>query len=147
MMSQPEDASAKPTGPVIPPGEVLRRSVPEAATDAEGMPTSSAFIRSTHDAMMSTLRSNVSGHDTAARWTGRSQLAGVWPVETTHLHSHSQVAYADGGQPCGCGASDCAPYPADHASVDLRGLSRGRREKLAQQMKIRARELGPIYLV
>lgn len=148
MTGQPtEGGTPKPTGPVIPPGEVLRRSVPEAAADAEGRPTSSAFIRSSHDEMMSTLRETVSGQEAAARWTGTSHLLGVWPVETAHLDSLSYVAYGDGGRPCACGTDDCPPYPEDHASVDLRGVSRGRREKFAQQMKARAKELGPIYVV
>ena len=149
MTNQPNEdpAAPEPTGPAIPPGETLRRSVPEAVTNGDGQLTSSAFIRSSHDDMMSTFRECVSGEEAAARWSGKSRLVGVWPVETAKLASLSCAAYDDGGQPCACGSSDCPPYPGDHASVDLRGLSRGRREKFAKAMKERANELGPICLL
>lgn len=148
MTTHTGDQTPAPTGPVIHPGEVLRRSVPEAATDpATGKPASSAFIRSSHDEMMSTLRGSVSGEEAATRWSGKSKLVGVWPVETTKLDSLSRVAYDDGGQPCACGADDCPPYPDDHASVDLRVGTRGERERFAKKMKDRANELGPVHLV
>lgn len=145
--TQDDNAASAPTGPVIPPGETLRRSVPEAATDGDGLPTSSAFIRSSHDEMMSTLRGRVTGEEAAARWASTSQLVGVWPVETADLQSLERAAYDDAGQPCACGGEDCPPYPDDHASVDLRDLTRGRREKIARALKERARDLGPIHLV
>jgi hypothetical protein len=147
--NQPAEDAPQPTGPVISPGETLRRSVPEAAADDDGRPMSSAFLWSSHDKMMSTFRGTVSGEEAVARWTSpNSRLVGVWPVETAHLAELDRVAYDDGGQPCACGDSGCDAYPADHASVEMRDMSsRGRREKFARALKERAKELGPIHVV
>lgn len=146
----PAESVPKPTGPPVPRGEILSRSVPAAVADEDGRPTSSAFTRSSHDGLMSTFRQDLPAAEVAERWTGTSRLAGVWAVDMVHLETISRVAYADAGQPCACEGKmdDCeGPYPADHASVELRDLTkRSQLEKAAKAMKLRALEFGPLHV-
>jgi len=135
----------QPSGPIIGGGETLRRTVTEAQTADDGKPMSSAFHCSSHDSMMSTFQGYVSGEEAVTRWVGKSPVDAVWPVETDLLKGLLLQSYADGGKPCACPAECSETYPPDHASVDLRLVSRKDRERHARAMKARAVGLGPIY--
>ena len=121
----------------------------------DGTPGSSAFIASSHDGMMSTLRERVEPDDAARRWSGKSPLAGVWPVAVedgdvlgVDGDGLEVASYADGGHPCACGGGDptCAgAYPSDHSSVDLRPATRPRRERIAKQLSQRAALVGALF--
>lgn len=127
-----------PTGAQVSGPETLRRSVPVALLKEDGQPSSSAFIASSHDGMMSTLRERVAAEDAADRWKGKSPLAGVWPVAVDGGEANGAKVYDDGDEPCACGGSadGCGgPYPTDHASVDLRPFGRSRRERIAKQLR------------
>ncbi|MFE4001485.1 hypothetical protein ACFX43_22150 [Nocardioides sp. YIM B13467] len=142
--STPEPA---PTGPEIRGPEVLRRVVPEAAMKDDGRPSSSAFMRSSHDSMMSTFREGVPVEDVAAAWKGKSPLAGVWPVGVIDGSANGAKVYDDGLKPCACGGANdgCeGDYPDGHASVDLREIGRSRRERLAKQFRDAAVQNGAL---
>ena len=152
-MSATTDTADKPEGAHTPTGrplsgsETLRRSVPLTMMKADGTPSSSAFVRSTHDLMVSTVRGSVDPENVAARWAGSSRLAGVWPIELSECASRDLPVYDDAQHPCACGGlgKQCdGPYPRDHASVDLRAVTRSKGERLARQLRDFAVGAGPL---
>lgn len=142
--STPEPA---PTGPELAGPEFLRRVVPAAAMKDDGLPSSSAFMRSSHDEMMSTFREEIPVEDVADAWKGKSPMAGVWPVAVAGGTANGAKVYGDGLKPCACGGAKdgCeGDYPEGHASVDLREIGRSRRERLAKQFRDAAVKNGAL---
>ena len=148
--TQPDESATAqvPTGPVLSSPERLRRNVHDGAMRSDGSPGSSAFNPSTHDGMMSTFRESVTPEDSAARWSGRFPLVGVWPVEVEECASLDLPVYDDADRGCACGGEDgCdSNYPQDHASVDMRHLTRAQRERKAKQIRDLSVKAGELFL-
>lgn len=135
-----------PTGPALPTEEVLQRVVGRASMAFDGLkPLRGAFIRASHDHMMSTAREAATLDEVFAVLAMETSV-GVWPVPVSVAEAHDRPAYGDAGQPCGCVEPGCEQvYPVQHASVDLREASRKERERFAGACLDEAIKRGPIH--